>query len=346
MYEVWEVLLMEKLKEYNDITEHVYFEMFTQAAIRKAFGDDIRADLKLVQIAIGLVGVYTCMMLGTFSGMHCRLVVSLMGLFCVGLSYAAGSGICFYLGGKTAGVHSLLPFLLIGIGVDDMFVICNAVDQTDLRAPAKERIIKALQHAGPSITITSLTNALAFFFGGVNSLTALRSFCIFAGACIIMLYFIVMSVFLCVVVWDTERVGRKKGECCGLFCCKMDSIICCKGFFLSPKQLSYGTVEVDEKNIERSSDADIIDPAIASTKTEKCIEMYLAPAVLSNIGRIIILVVYFILLALAIFGASQVRIDFKVTFFIGETADVYGYFQENDRYFSVGSFTTIYVDND
>lgn len=67
-------------------------------------------------------------MLGTFSGIHCRLVVSLVGLLSVGLAFAAGSGICFYLGGKTAGVHNLLPFLLIGIGVDDMFVICNAID--------------------------------------------------------------------------------------------------------------------------------------------------------------------------------------------------------------------------
>lgn len=210
--------------------------------------------MKLIQVAIILVAVYTIVNLGTFSGMHCRLVVSLMGLVTVGIAYAAGYGFCYYLGGETAGVHGLMPFLLIGIGVDDMFVICNAVDQTDLKAPANERIKTALQHAGPSITITSLTNCLAFAFGALNSLTALRSFCLFASACIMMLYLLVMTVFLCVVVWDTERVGRKKGECCGLCMCKMDSIFCCRGFFLSPKQRAYGTVNAETESRQSQPD--------------------------------------------------------------------------------------------
>ena len=251
MYAVLEEKMMDAVVELNTKTQHVRFEIYTIAGLRAAFSSDVRADLLLIQVAIILVAVYTIIMLGTFSGIHCRLVVSLMGLFCVGLSYAAGSGLCFYLGGETAGVHNLLPFLLIGIGVDDMFVICNAVDQTDLQAPANERIRKAMQHAGPSITITSLTNCLAFAFGGINSLTALRSFCVFAAVCILMLYLIVMTVFLCVVVWDTERVGRRKGECCGLFMCKLRSICCCRGFFLSKKQVRFGDGTTSEATEEK-----------------------------------------------------------------------------------------------
>jgi Niemann-Pick C1 protein len=235
MYNAWEENLLEAMKKLNKRTEYVQFEIFCEAALAAAFSDDLNADLALIQIAIMLVVVYTVFVLGTVSPMHCRLIVSLMGILCVGIAYAAGFGLCFYLGGYTAGVHNLMPFLLIGIGVDDMFVVCNAIDQTDLKETAHMRIRKAMMHAGPSITITSLTNALAFAFGSLNSLTALRSFCVFASVCIVMLYGLVMTVFLAVVIWDTERVGRKRNECCGCFCCKQESVICCRGWFLSDK---------------------------------------------------------------------------------------------------------------
>lgn len=37
--------------------------------------------------------------LGNFSPVHCRCIVPAVGLFTVGLAYASGFGICYYLGG-------------------------------------------------------------------------------------------------------------------------------------------------------------------------------------------------------------------------------------------------------
>ena len=39
----------------------------------------------------------------------------------------------------------------------------------------------------------------------------------------------------------------------------------------------------------------------------------------------------------AAYGCTQVKIDFKVTYFIGETAKVYDWFQANDKYFASGT---------
>ena len=133
----------------------------------------------------------------------------------------------------------MLPFLLIGIGVDDMFVIVNAIDQTDNTKSVRHRIIEGIMHAGPSITITSFTDALAFFFGSTTSLIALRSFCYFAGTCCIMLYLCVLTIFCPLLVFDLRRQHAMKGDCCRLCCCKEDSIICCRGYFLTDKQRKF-----------------------------------------------------------------------------------------------------------
>lgn len=143
--------------------------------------------------------------MGSFSPIHCRGAAALITLLCVILSYTASTGICFILGGRVAGVHNLLPFLLIGIGVDDMFVISAAIDQTDTKKTAEERIIDGLKHAGPSITITSFTNVIAFWLGASTSLEALSSFCLFAGCGVLMLYVSALSLFSSFMLWDVRR---------------------------------------------------------------------------------------------------------------------------------------------
>ena len=118
---------------------------------------------------------------------------------------------------------------MIGIGVDDMFVVCNSLDQVSLNLPPGERIRKALRHSGPSITITSFTNSLAFLAGANSILNGIQSFCFHASIMIMFLYLSVLTIFIAVLYWDAKRVHMKKGECCGLFACKEDSIFFFKG---------------------------------------------------------------------------------------------------------------------
>ncbi len=94
----------------------------------EAIIQDINYDFTLVSSSIILVCIYTFLMLGTFSTIHCRVVVAFTGIVCILLAYASGFGFMYICGGKSTGVHQLMPFLLVGIGVDDMFVMCNAID--------------------------------------------------------------------------------------------------------------------------------------------------------------------------------------------------------------------------
>ena len=70
---------------------------------------------------------------------------------------------------------------MLGLGVDDMFVIGDAFFESDdklRKATIRERITVILQQVGPNITLTSITNACGFFLAAIIPIPAMRNFAI------------------------------------------------------------------------------------------------------------------------------------------------------------------------
>ena len=91
-----------------------------------------------------------------------------MGMVLIGMSLGSAFGFCFYIGLWFGELHSSLPFLLLGIGVDDMYVIVQGISNlsdSDKKLPIPDRIGIAMKHAGVSITVTSVTDMAAFLIG-------------------------------------------------------------------------------------------------------------------------------------------------------------------------------------
>ena len=53
--------------------------------------------------------------------------MALTGIIVVLFSLGASFGFCFHVGLFFADLHPAIPFLILGIGVDDMFVIAQAI---------------------------------------------------------------------------------------------------------------------------------------------------------------------------------------------------------------------------
>ena len=94
-----------------------------------------------------------------------------MGLIAVGMSTIASTGICSAFGVVYGPMHKTLPFILLGLGIDDMFVIAQCFknlspEEEGLSLP--DRIGRAMQHAGVAITVTSVTDVAAFLVGSTT----------------------------------------------------------------------------------------------------------------------------------------------------------------------------------
>ena len=383
-YAEWERRLEAAVIKFNAESKGLNIAIFTLSGVTRSFEQDLNSDLILIQSSVNLVAGYTILFLGSCSPLHFRSCVAFFGLITILVSFICGNALAGLSGYETAGVHNLLSFLLIGIGADDMFVICNALDQTDFTQTIETRFKKAYSVAGPSITITSFTNAISFFVGSTTSLIALGSFCMYAAFSICMLFSTCLTLFSCILVWDTKRVHRRHGDCCRLCCCKENSFICCRGKFLNTKQQKFSQIAPEEvfDDIATPVKKDGLDTGIemSSTKkegsnspassgsagsngslnsgakkprlpvvvyssgTERFLAERVAPEILSNEGRISIIGVYLVMGVISLFGCMGLYVDFKVEFFIGPTSYVYNWFSLNNEYFRTGDQITHFVD--
>ena len=97
-----------------------------------------------------------------------RYVLALSGIGCVGIGIGTSYGFSSLIGYPYTPMHSMLPFMLLGIGIDDMFVIVQSFDSLKSENRDKDlptQIGLAIKNAGVAITITSFTNCLAFGIG-------------------------------------------------------------------------------------------------------------------------------------------------------------------------------------
>ena len=94
----------------------------------ETFLAEVSTDASLLITAFIMIFLYSFFVLGACSPIHMRITSAIIGLSCVILSIAAGYGISFFAGYKFSDMHGVLPFLILGLGVDDMFVIVNTID--------------------------------------------------------------------------------------------------------------------------------------------------------------------------------------------------------------------------
>lgn len=113
--------------DFNDqakyIRAYVKYGTWLKEVISDLFG-----DIRLVAFAMVTICIYLSIFLGSCSPLHCRMTLAILGIVVVVAACAAGFGIAFERGWLATEITQILPPLMIGIGVDDMFVICNSID--------------------------------------------------------------------------------------------------------------------------------------------------------------------------------------------------------------------------
>ena len=158
--------------------------------------------------------LYTMLTLGQLNIVEHKFYLAGAGILSVFFGYIIGVGLTMALGFPYTPVTGLLPFICLGIGIDDMFVIMRCFKNIPEKEKGKNGLVKnvglTMQHAGVSITVTSLTDICAFGVGAITFFPSLQSFCISAALAIAAIYVFQSSWFVACMVLDQRRIQQKR----------------------------------------------------------------------------------------------------------------------------------------
>ncbi|KAI1883236.1 hypothetical protein AGOR_G00243140 [Albula goreensis] len=190
------------------------FSTTTLNDIMKSF-----SDVSAIRVAGGylLMLAYACVTMLRWDCTKSQGAVGLAGVLLVALSVAAGLGLCSLLGlSFNAATTQVLPFLALGIGVDDMFLLAHSFTETGSNIPFKERTGDCLRRTGTSVALTSINNMIAFFMAALVPIPALRAFSLQAAIVVVFNFAMVLLIFPAILSLDLHRREDKKLD---ILCC-------------------------------------------------------------------------------------------------------------------------------
>lgn len=167
-----------------------------------------------------------------------KFMLALWSILIVLLSVSTSIGLFSMLGVKTTLIIAeVIPFLVLAIGVDNVFLLSNELSRQNSRAyialarsgvgfhepnvrfdeddpddeidglPRVEtRIAKALSRMGPSVLLSASCETVAFALGAIVGMPAVRNFAIYAAGAVVINTFLQMTIFVSAMAIDLHRM--------------------------------------------------------------------------------------------------------------------------------------------
>ena len=142
-------------------------------------------------------------------------IQALIGILSPAMALFTTFGLLFWCNMPFSNVLTVVPFLVITIGIDDAFLILAGWRQSELdfssmfkyislklspTASLPDRIGQSLAISGASVTVTSFTDVICFAVGLLSNLPVVRLFCLYSTVALFLDF--IYQVRNCQITWD------------------------------------------------------------------------------------------------------------------------------------------------
>ncbi|XP_043546456.1 patched domain-containing protein 3-like [Chiloscyllium plagiosum] len=213
-YKRLSLLWIEKfLREFPmDLTNSSRIEVshFTSVSRQEEFEKTSKRIIPLFSVTYLLsisFSILSCMRLDCVKN---KIWVAAMGVISAGLAVLTGFGLLLFCGMSFAINTANAPFLILGIGVDDMFIMLASWQKTQVHSRIEDRLAETYAEAAVSITITTLTDVLAFYIGIMTPFRSVQSFCVYTGTTVLLCFIYNVTFFGAVLALNGRREASNK----------------------------------------------------------------------------------------------------------------------------------------
>jgi Niemann-Pick C1 protein len=155
-----------------------------------------------------------------------KFLLALFGIATVLLSVSTAVGLfSFFHIRVTLIIAEVIPFLVLAIGVDNVYILAMELERQNQRAysnaprsatdeyfdttdiaPAEERVARALGRMGPSILLSASCQCVAFALGSIVGMPAVRNFAIYAAGAVLINAILQVTIFVAAMCIDLKRI--------------------------------------------------------------------------------------------------------------------------------------------
>jgi len=107
--------------------------------------------------------------------------------------------------------------------MDDTFIITGEFAHSSPRKSIEDRVRETMMEVGLSISVTTVTTAVAFSLGCLSDIPAVRSLCLYAGTTIVVDFIYQITIFIAILVLEERRIEAKRYDICCCFKAKSET---------------------------------------------------------------------------------------------------------------------------
>jgi patched 1 protein/patched 2 protein len=150
------------------------------------------------------------------NSIYSHSVVVVVSIAAISLATLSAIGLSAWMGlPATSLTNTVVPFIAMGIGIDDTFVVISAFMQCfDRGLDAESIVAKTTEAAGPMILYTTATNMVAYGIASALPVYIIQLFCYQMVLNIALNLIILMLLVIPFLRYDAQRILAGKSENC------------------------------------------------------------------------------------------------------------------------------------